>query len=567
MREIVIIFVVALVGGYFAFKIKLPPLLGYLIGGMCLSLPFFSNIIDFDFSRNIAQFGVALLLFTTGLEFPVSKLLTIKKSIIIGTILHLALFIFLGGFVFSKFGMDTYSSFFLTASFANSGTVIILYLLEKGMKLDIKTTETVIGWLIIQDLAMILITVFITTISQTGGVYVYDILEALAKSMIFIIIGGLLGKSIIPAIFESLSRMESSEILLITALVLCVAVAYFAEVIGLSFTIGAFFAGVMISESFVNHAVFSEVKPLRDLFAIIFYVSLGTLLSFSFLFSNIVMILLVLIGLLLVKFLIGFGIILVLDEQTRKAFTISLTLAQGGEFAFILAQMGLENQWIDTDFFSLIILVSIFSLLLTPLSLAKADDWYKTIRSFIRQRSNRLYNLLFVRLDRLIDVDHPELINHVVICGFGRVGSYVGRALEKNKIPYIVIDSSSEVIDYCKQRGIKFVFGDASNLDVLEKADVERASSVVVALPKEVDVEIITQNSRKLNPSIKIIARSHIPYDDKRLKGKGVSITVEPEFEAAVSISKKLLNYYGEPGANIGQYLKKSRRRQRSKMD
>lgn len=566
IREIVVIFVTALAGGYIAFRLRQPALVGYLIGGVLLSVPFFSDIIDFEFSRGVAQFGVALLLFATGVEFPISKLLSIKRSIVLGSVIHLALFILLSGLTVSKLGFSLYEGLFLSAAFSNSGTVIILHLLEKGVDFDTRLSQTVISWLIVQDVAMIIIAVLVTTLSGSDTVQTFEILEAIAKSVVFIILGVLLGRNVIPKIFESMTKMGSTELLLIMALVFCVGVAFFAEIIGLSYTLGAFFAGVMISESFVNHAVFSEIKPIRDLFAIIFYVSLGTLLSTSFFFDHIFQILLVLGVLLFIKFILGFIIILVSEKQTRKAFILSLTLVQGGEFSFILAQIGLNNEWISKDFYSLTIIVTILSLLLTSLFMTKGDDWYKVLRSFVRKRSIRLYNLLFIRLDRLTDVDQPDLVNHVVIAGFGRVGSYVGKALEKSGVPYIIVDSGPEVIDYCKQRGIKFVFGDASSLDVLEKADVERAEAVIIALPKEGDAEMVAENSRKLNPSIKLIARSHMPIDNQRLRDKGIAITVEPEFEAAISISKKVLNYFGKPSTDISKYLKKSRRRQRSKV-
>lgn len=566
VREIVLIFIIALVGGYFALKLRQPTFIGYLLGGFFIALPVFGDFVQFDFSRQIAQFGVALLLFATGLEFPISKLFSVKKTIVISSVLHLTLFILIAGFTLSKFQFSLTQGLFVAATFSNSGTVVILKFLESRSSFGSKLTESIVGWLILQDIAMVVIAMLISALFANGSIETANILEAGAKSVLFISIGLIFGKNVVPKIFDSVSRLNSFELLLILSLGFCLTIGYVAELFGLSYTLGAFFAGVMISESFANHEIFSEIKPIRDIFTIIFFVSLGSLISFSYVTAHLVTIILVVVGLMAAKFLLGFVIFAILEKQTRQAFMISITLAGGGEFAFILAQIGLNQGWIDKDLYSLSIIITTISLLLTPTLMSRAERWFRSVQSFLRSRNHKLYNLLFVRLDSAIDIDQPDIENHVVVCGFGRVGNYIGRALERSNIPFIVIDSNTEVIDYCKQRGIRVVFGDASNFDVLEKADVERAVAVVIALPQETDAELITSNVRKLNENVKIIARSHIPIEEDVLKVKGASITVEPEFEAAIAISKRLLTYYGKSGLDVSKFLKRSRRRQRSKL-
>ncbi len=566
VREILLILFFALAGGYIALKLKQPALIGYLIGGLFLSVPLFSKYIDFDVSRNVAQIGIALLLFTTGLEFSITKLLSIKFTVIISVFVQAFLFIIFSTFIFSKLYFSNYQGLFLAAAFSNSATIVVLHIIDKSEDIDINITNNIIQWMILQDIVMVIVAAVVNTISQSGIIEIYGIVESLAKSFAFICAAILLGKSVIPFVFESVSKLKSFEILLILSFVFCMLIAYLAELIGLSYTLGAFLAGIMISESFVNHEIISEIKPLRDIFSVLFYVTLGTLLSFEFFIGNIFKISVVLIVLLILKFITTFIVILIFKKQTRTAFLLSLILNQGGEFTFILSQIGLENNWIDKEFYSINIIVSILSILLSPILIPRANDWYYKIRKYIRDKSPKLYRFIFVKLDSIVDIDQPEITNHVVICGFGRVGTYVGRALERTNIPYIVIDSDTDTVDYCKQRGIKIVFGDASNIDVLEKADIERAVALVIALPEEAACEIIASNSRALNPKIKVVARSHVPEEDRRLKVKGVTVTVEPEFEAAVSISKKILNYFGKKELDVTNYLKKSRRRKRSKI-
>ena len=270
--------------------------------------------------------------------------------------------------------------------------------------------------------------------------------------------------------------------------------------------------------------------------------------------------------LLIIKFITSFIVSSFIHRQSRIAFITSLILNQSGEFAFILSQIGLASGWISEDFYSLNIIVTMISLMISPIIIQNSFNWYYNVRDYVRRKSPRLYRYIFIKLDGIVDIDQPDIDRHVVICGFGRVGTYIGRALNKTKIPFIVIDSDPDTIDFCKQRGIRVIFGDASNIHILEKADIERAIAVVIALPEEAACEIIATNAHALNRNIKIIARSHIPADDRRLKVKGVDVTVEPEFEAAVSISKKILNYYGKNKLEVSKYLRKSRRRQRSKL-
>ncbi len=565
VTEILVIFVTAFIAGYIAVKLKQPPMIGYLAGGVLLSLPIFSNVVHFDISSNLSQIGVTLLMFSIGVEYPVEKLFKINKQTVFGVLIQFISFLIIVSITLTRFNFSLFESIFISSAFSNSATVVVLKILEGGMKVERKTSDSIINWLFLQDITMIFIAVLLESFVFKEKVAFYGILESFAKSFLFIAGAVILGKTIVPKFFNLISRLNSDEILLILSFMFCMMIAFFAEKVGFSYSLGAFLAGVMISETFINHEIFSEIKPIRNLFSVIFFISLGALVSPYFVIHNFFKIIGLLFILLGFKFITIFLVVVVLEKQTRKAFTIGLLMNQGGELALILSHIGIGNKWISEEFFSLVISIIILSIFLTPIFAVKVDSWYYSIREVIRRRSPRLYRYIFVQLDKIIDIDQPEMARHVVICGFGRVGTYVGRALEKEGIDYLVIDSSTETIDYCKQRGIKTIFGDASNIDVLEKADVERAVALVIALPETGATEIIASNARLLNPVIKIIARSHVPVDNKKLKMKGVNITVEPEFEAAVSISKKILNYFGKGTLDIANYLKKSRRRQRSR--
>jgi len=565
VKEIVVILFVAFIGGYIFIRLKQPPFVGYLLSGIIISLPFFSGIIRFDVAKDVAQIGVALLLFAVGIEFPISKIFSIRKTLLIGTLVQLGVFIFIARFVFSFIGFSSREALFLSIAFTNSSTIVVIPLLEKKLFKGSKVSDYVIGWLILQDIAIIVIAVLAGTLLSNDPYSTYDVLEAIAKSFVFITISIILGKQLIPDVFNALSRIKSFELLLVLAFVFCMTVAFIAESLGLSFTLGAFLAGVMISESLVNHEIFSETKSLRDLFSPIYYVALGSLISITFVLQNIIKIVILVIIVLFVKFLIILGIVTSLEKQTRKAFLVALLLMQSGEFAFILSQLGLQNQWIGEEIYSLAIVVTVISLIITPFAVGYSEKWYICFQEFVKKRSPGIYNRLFISLNLSGQLEKSDEYPTVILCGFGRVGSYVGKALDKSQISFLVIDTDREVIDYCKGRGYQAMVGDAASSEILNKAQVDKAHFLVVALPKEAAAELVSSHARKLNPNIKIIARSHIPTDDIRLKQKGADITVEPEFEAAISISKKILALTGKSGIDVTKYLKKSRRRKRSK--
>jgi CPA2 family monovalent cation:H+ antiporter-2 len=565
VKEIVIILFVAFIGGYFFLKLKQPPFVGYLISGIIIALPIFSGTVRFEISQDIAQVGVALLLFAAGIEFPISKILSIKKTLLMGTALQLVIFIIIAKFVFSQIGFTPKESLFLAAAFTNSSTIVVIPLLEQRLLKGSKISDYVTGWLILQDIAIIAIAVLVGIFLGSESFTSYDILEAVAKSFLFISFSILLGKHIIPDVFDALSRLRSSELLLILSFVFCMTTAYLAEAIGLSFTLGAFLAGVMISESLVNHEVFSETKSLRNIFSAVFYVALGSLISISFVLSNLFKVIVLVFIVLILKLFIIIGIVVSLEKQMRKAFLVGILLMQSGEFAFILAQLGTSNGWVSSEIYSLTIVVTVVSLLVTPFAVIHQEEWYRKIRECIRKRSLRLYNLFFISLDSFSTQQQEDTHVSVVICGFGRVGSYIGKALERSHISFTIIDSDPDVVDYCRKKGYGAIVGDATNSDILKEAKVGHAEFLAIALPKEASVEIIAARAKDLNSRIKVIARSHNPKEDERLKIKGVDITVEPEFEAAISMSRKILALSGKSTINIVEFLKRSKRRARSR--
>lgn len=558
IQEITLILGVAFLGTYIFIKLKKPVILGYLVAGVFLGLNFFSRFINPENTSVFAEFGVALLLFTTGVEFSFDAISKVKKIALLGGVLQIVIsvlffYTFLGLFKFSQ-----YESFFLASAFSFSSTALLVKLLEENKGLQTRQGEISLSWLVIQDICVVFFLVFLKLFGTNEGINAMDIFSSFLKSIMLIVFSLTFGKYIIPKILEVISRLNSEEALLIISLFFCITIALITEKLGLSYTLGAFLGGLMISQSFLNHQIVSEIKPIRNLFSLIFFVSIGTLFSFSFFISNFFKIIIFTLVIIFIKFIIVFILSLFLGKHSRTAFMIGLNLASISEFAFVISTIGLKNSWISKDIYSIVISVTILTLFLAPFLINNSENLYNKLRDFIKKKSIRLYRLLFIRYESIKEVDQPNIKNHVVICGYGRVGSYVGRVLNRLNIQFVVIESDSDLFSIYKNK-TNIIYGDATNTDILDKADVERAKVLIIALPSSISVDLVSDIAKKINPMIKIITRAHLPAQIEKLRKIGIRDAIEPEFEAAVEISKRTLRYLGKSNKNVEDYLKRSR--------
>ncbi|MBN1916029.1 cation:proton antiporter [Candidatus Dojkabacteria bacterium] len=536
---------------------KQPVIIGYILVGAILTLPFAAKFVRIENSIRLAEIGAALLLFAIGIEFSLDKLLRVKKIVFLGGTLQIILTILLGWFIFRIFNLSSFEALALSSVFSLSSTAIAIKILEKRHELDTKSGEIMIGWLILQDIAVVFLVILLLNVGAKVSFNIGTISNAILKSFVLIASAILIGRNLIPAVLRQIAKLKSNELLLLVSLIFPMILAYISEKIGLSFTLGAFLGGVMISESFLNNEIFTEVKPLRDVFSLIFFISIGTLFSFDFFFANLFKI--VLIG----TIIMGLKIVIVLfltiwigKQHPKIAFRVALGLPHVGEFAFLVTTILTAKGLINQDLSSIVISVTILSLMLAPALFDSADKLYNKAKVLTQQRNPKLHRLLFVRNTNKFEIDQPDLYDHTVICGYGRVGAYVGEALTKLKLPFIAIDFDSEKVERLQSEGLKIIYGDPSHREILDKADVERAKAIVLALPKEQDVNIISKISKEINPKVKVLARIHNGKDREVLARLGVDETVQPEFEAAVAIVHKVMQIFGEKDKKILYWLR-----------
>jgi CPA2 family monovalent cation:H+ antiporter-2 len=389
-----------------------------------------------------------------------------------------------------------------------------------------------------------------------GSISIFQFLLIILKiGLLFLFI--FLGRFIIPKILDLVAAVNSREILLLSVIFLCLFSAFGTYELGLSFALGAFLAGFLVSESSQNHAIFSEIRPLRDVFSIIFFVTLGTIINPSFLFFHFWQILTLAFLVIFLKFLIVSSLVLYLGYHSKTAFLVGVGLVQVGEFSFVLSKMGISQNIIPEEIYSYILSVSLLTIVLTPLFFNLAPKFYSFLKKTTSLKFPKLYLLFFAGFDRRQGLDDLPLENHVVICGFGRVGSWLGRACEMAGIPFIVVDFNHQVVFDLRRRGIPVVYGDPADLEVLDFAQVDRAKIIVIAIPDSHTQELVITNALTLNPQINIICRSHFEKDQLRLKSLGAKTIIMPEFEASLSIIHRILQSFGFDKEEISGKIKR----------
>lgn len=556
--SIAIILATAFLGGILAKRFRQPAILGYILAGLTIG----GWAIRFTQGREVlasfAEIGIVFLMFTLGLELSFARLRRVWEVAFWGGIIQILVTIILAILIFPNFGFDFYSSLFLGCAFSLSSTAVVVKILSERGELDSLTGDITLSWLLIQGLAVLPMMVILPSISQIAVGGWIGVLGAIAKAAILLILVIFLGKRIIPILISKIADLGSRELLLISVVAICLLFAILTANIGLSTALGAFLAGLIIAETSEHQAVFSEIRPLRDLFAIIFFVSLGMFLRPDFLLSHFSQILGLSLIVITIKLLLVTVLVLYLGYHTKTAFLTGMGLVQVGEFAFILAQAGIKGQLISGEVYSLILSVALMTILVTPWFIKFAPRVYLSLRKTAKKREPLLYKALFARFDHhKVHEEGLELSGHVIICGHGRIGSWLGRALELSGIPYIVIDYNRQIISELNQRGIRALYGDPADIDVLDYVQVDKAKAVVIAIPDRATQELVIQHCQTLNPKATIICRTHRREDQARLKALGVETVIQPEFEAALSMIHRVLQKMGVSKEEVAGKIKR----------
>ncbi|MFO1075138.1 MAG: YbaL family putative K(+) efflux transporter [Geminicoccaceae bacterium] len=547
--------VLAFAMGFLASRFRLPPLVGYLIAGILVG-PFTPGFVaDSGLAQQLAEIGVILLMFGVGLHFSLGDLKAVRGIAVPGAIAQIATATAIGTALAMFWGWSLGAGLVLGLALSVASTVVLLRALEERGELDSGNGRIAVGWLIVEDLAMVLALVLLPALAGPLGGHVGDAAHGggsqfgllvtlaltLGKVTLFVALVLVVGRRVVPWLLAQAARTGSRELFTLAVLALALGIALgSAELFGVSFALGAFFAGVVLNESDLSHQAAADSLPLQDAFAVLFFVSVGMLFDPAIVLREPLAVVAVVLVIVLGKSLAAFAIVLVCGYPVGTALTVSASLAQIGEFSFILAGLGLELGLLPAEGRDLVLAGALLSITLNPLMFAAvgpAGAWLARRNLFARKDA--------IDADELVQPEVASLREHAVIVGFGRVGSAIGEALDAFELPFIVIERDRRRVEDLHARGVKAIFGDAAAPGLLAAAGIERARVLVIATPDRLQARRVLALAKAANPEIESVVRTHSEAEHDFLEHNGVGLAVVAERELALGMMAYALRSLG----------------------
>jgi len=545
-------FGLAMLFGLLAVRLRLPALLGYLIAGVIIGPSTPGFVADASLAQQLAEIGVMLLMFGVGLHFSLEDLLAVRKIAVPGAIAQIVVATTLGAGVAMLWGFSPGAAVVFGLALSVASTVVLLRALESRGALETMNGRIAVGWLIVEDLAMVLVLVLLPAFGAWLGAPAADVevppsglvltfAIALGKVAVFVALMLVLGKRFVPWVLAQVARTGSRELFTLAVITAAVGIAFGAAVLfGVSFALGAFFAGMVMRESELSHRAANETLPLRDAFAVLFFVSVGMLFDPRMLLMEPLRVLAVVAIIVVGKTVAAFGIVILFRYPLNTALTVSASLAQIGEFSFILAGLGVSLKLLPVEGQNLILAGALISVALNPVLFGGVEPAVAWIRS--RSRWARYMERPTDDLAKLpTDVPSNRLAGHVLIVGFGRVGERIGRALTERGVSIVVVEQNRDVVERLRKRGIAAVSGDAADAAVLERSHVVGARLIVIAIPDGLSARTIAEHARAMQPTIEIVVRAHSDDDAALLRKDAGSHVFMGEHELALGMTRQVI--------------------------
>lgn len=555
LTNITVALLTAFAGGYLARRIGLPSLVGYLLAGMAIG-PFTPGFVgEVEDISQLAEMGVIFMMFGVGLHFSLKDLWRVRQIAIPGAILQMLIATALGFLLTQLWDWSISASLVLGLAISIASTVVLLRgLMDHGL-LSTVHGQVAVGWLVLEDLATVAILVLLPPLLgntgnpwQTAGV-------AIGNTALFVGLMLIGGTKVMPWLLTRIAHTRSRELFILAVVALALGTALgAAELFGVSLALGAFLAGVVIGESEVSHQVGAEVLPFRDIFAVLFFVSVGMLVNPVALWANagqvVALTVLIVLGKAIFTLLLG----LVLPASGRTMVVVAMGLSQIGEFSFIVGQAGLALGVLTQAQYGLILAGALLSIVVNPLL-------FKVIPhvEYGLQQIPFLWRWL-QRGEATPTSSTHELTNHVVIVGYGRVGEHIVTVLERLGVSYLVVERDAALATAFQQRGITTLFGDAANSEILTHTYLAQARALVVTIPDETATELIVTAAQDLAPALPIIARAATQTGVRRLAAHGAQAVIHPEFEGGLEVVRHTLLALEYPMGQVQQYIDAVRR-------
>ncbi len=553
LKNIVIILALSTLVNFLFTKIKVPTILGYLITGIIVGPSLLGIIHSPEEIELMAEIGVVMLLFTIGIEFSLNHLLKIRKIVFLGGFMQLLFTVMVIMIISRGYDIDWKGALFIGFLSALSSTAVVLKILQERSELTSNYGRTVLGILIFQDLLLVPLLLF-TPILGGQTIFGWDQLIILLLKAGFII--GLIfvgNRWLMPRFLRAVAMTKNQELFLMSTFLICLSVALLTSALGMSLAVGAFLAGLMISESGYSHNAFGNIVPFKDTFTSFFFVSIGILLDLNFVFDHLWLVLLSALILIFFKAILAGITAFVLGHTFRGVVMVGIALSQVGEFSFILSKLGLEYNIITDFYYQLFIAVAVISMSLTPLMMQVS-----------RPIANLLMKLPLPR--RLVDgifplpqIDVPELRDHLVFIGKDSRALNLSAMAKKMDLPYVSIVFDPDSVRKRQLKGEMVIYGDAFNEPILRKAHTDMADMVVISIGNVITTMAIIEKIRNMNPHAYIIARAKRVEDLEELHNIGADQVIPEEFETSIEMFDRVLSKMLIPRKDINAVIARIR--------
>jgi monovalent cation:H+ antiporter-2, CPA2 family len=543
-------FAAALVFGYATHRLGLSPIVGYLLAGVMVSPHTPGFVANTELANQLAEIGVILLMFGVGLQFHFKEFLEVRKIAIPGALIQSLGATAIGAVVMHALGWDWVSGIVFGLALSVASTVVLTRVLSDNNDLHTKTGHIAIGWLVMEDLFTVFVLVLLPAIFGTAALGAMGVLTAGGIALVKIIVLGVImfvfGGWIIPRVLTNIAKTGSRELFTLAVLAIAMSIAVGASfVFDVSMALGAFLAGMVVGRSEFSLRAATEALPLRDAFAVLFFVSVGMLFDWVSLIEAPLYVIATLIIILIGKPLIAFLVAISLRYPLRTSLSVAIVLSQIGEFSFILATMGTDLNILPKQASNILVAAAIISITLNPML-------YRAVRGgecWMHQHTPALTRLIDARCDPVPDEEPAEDGGfegyRAIVVGYGPVGQTVTRLLRENSIQLTIIELNIQTVQSLKEQGIKAIYGDATNIDTLTKAGVSTAAAFVISIPTMKGSSDIVRQVRVLNPHIRIIVRTEYLSEQEELRNAGAYPVFSDEGEVALSMTESILKLFG----------------------
>lgn len=544
LSEIIIILALSAFVLFVFNKLNLPTLLGFLLTGI-IAGPTALGLIEADSVNVLSQIGVVLLLFTIGLDFSVKEMMGLKKAVFIGGPLQVGLTVLAVFLITYSFGIEMGQAIFLGFMVSMSSTVILLKVMEEFGQVDSLQAKTGLAISIFQDLFSVPMMLFIPLLAGTSIALGTEFLLLAIKGVLIIVAVYLLAKFVMPKLLFQVAKSLSKELFLLTILVICFAIAWGTGLMGLSLALGAFLAGVIISESEYSHQAVGNIVPFKVIFESFFFVSVGMMLDLGFLIDNILVIILLAVAVIILKIIILVISTMSLKLPLRVVLLTSVPLSQVGEFAFILSVVGMSYNIMSDEMNQYFLALVIITMATIPFLFRLSQRFAVPLAS--SNLAQRWEKFISGSKNSLEDQKKVQYKNHLVVIGYGLNGRNVVKAARYALIPYVILDLNADTINKEKEKGEPIFYGDGVNMEVLEALSIRNAKAVVVGVSDPIATRRVVANINTLSPNTHVIVRTRYIKEIEELLKLGANTVISEEFETSIEMFAKVLSIYMIP--------------------